>query len=41
MTENNGVIVVGSGAGGAATAYKLVKAGTRVLLLEIRAKYTR
>jgi choline dehydrogenase-like flavoprotein len=28
------VIVVGSGAGGAAAAYKLVKAGKRVLMIE-------
>jgi len=33
MTEHD-VIVVGSGAGGASTAYRLVKAGRRVLLLE-------
>ncbi len=34
MPENWDVIVIGSGAGGGAAAYKLVKAGKRVLLLE-------
>lgn len=34
MTTHHDVIVVGSGAGGAAAAYRLVEAGLRVLLLE-------
>jgi choline dehydrogenase-like flavoprotein len=34
MNTPHDVIVVGSGAGGAATAYRLVEAGQRVLLLE-------
>ena len=34
MSDNWDVIVIGSGAGGAAVAYKLVKAGKRVLMLE-------
>jgi choline dehydrogenase-like flavoprotein len=34
MSDNWDVIVIGSGAGGAAAAYKLVKAGNRVLMLE-------
>ena len=34
MTDSWDVIVVGSGAGGAAAAYKLVKAGKRVLMIE-------
>ncbi|MFY9992991.1 MAG: FAD-dependent oxidoreductase, partial [Rhodoplanes sp.] len=34
MSDNWDVIVIGSGAGGAAAAYKLVKAGKRVLMLE-------
>lgn len=33
MTEHD-VIIVGSGAGGASTAYRLIKAGRRILLLE-------
>ncbi|MEF8730707.1 MAG: GMC family oxidoreductase [Candidatus Accumulibacter meliphilus] len=32
--QNNDFIIIGSGAGGAAAAYNLVKAGRRVLLLE-------
>ena len=34
MPENWDVVVIGSGAGGAAAAYKLVKAGKRVLMIE-------
>ncbi len=34
MPEDFDVIIIGSGAGGAAAAYKLVKAGKRVLMLE-------
>lgn len=34
MAEDYDVIVIGSGAGGAATAYKLVQAGKRVVLIE-------
>jgi choline dehydrogenase-like flavoprotein len=34
MPETYDVIVIGSGAGGAAAAYKLVKAGKRVLMIE-------
>ena len=34
MTDHYDVIVVGSGAGGAATAHRLVQAGRRVLMLE-------
>lgn len=33
-TERYDVIVVGSGAGGSAVAYRLTQAGKRVLLLE-------
>ena len=34
MTDKYDVIVVGSGAGGASVAYKLIEAGRRVLVLE-------
>ena len=34
MTDHYDAIVIGSGAGGAATAYRLVQAGRRVLMLE-------
>ena len=34
MPDDNDVIIVGSGAGGSAAAYRLIKAGKRVLLLE-------
>ena len=34
MTDNPDIIVVGSGAGGAAVAYRLVNAGKRVLMIE-------
>ena len=34
MPDSYDVIVAGSGAGGAAVAYKLVKAGKRVLMIE-------
>jgi choline dehydrogenase-like flavoprotein len=33
-SERYDVIIVGSGAGGAAVAYKLARAGKRVLMLE-------